>query len=85
MLALRLGLALRERMAKAFFILCMSETLVAPDALHVIVRQGSIQSDRNVHPSWLQPKAPREFKSMPHLKYVAALHQCSASILIFFA
>ena len=38
MLALRLGLALRERMAKAFFILCMSEALVAPDALHVIMR-----------------------------------------------
>jgi hypothetical protein len=31
-------LALRGRMAKAFFILCVSEALVAPDALHVIMR-----------------------------------------------
>ena len=47
-------------MAKAFFILCMSEALVAPDALHVIMRHtlpATFAKHQPVRLSLLRPEA----------------------------
>ena len=55
-----LRLAHPERMAKAFLILCMSEALVASDALHVIMRQtlpATFAKHQPVSFSLLRPEA----------------------------
>jgi hypothetical protein len=54
------GLAHSERMAKALFILCMSQALVVPDTLHVIMRHtlpATFAKHQSLRFSLLRPEA----------------------------